>query len=164
MMMVSNKVKHKSVPEHSYTTVVSTVSQPLRTMPCHLAKTGRISNPLTGPSNGSTLFFDLEMRKTGPNLLKRASRGLRQPCGASKSASKLLRSGHFGPSTEQSAVDSCCAPALCFHWLFFRPHAIRGTRLSSLSGSSHFSLLHATSCGLCCAKWHSTFVLPEGRR
>ena len=28
--------------------------------------------------------------------------------------------------------------------------------------SPHFLLLHTTSFGLCCAKWHSMFILPEG--
>ena len=62
----------------------------------------------------------------------------------------------------ESAVDSCCAAALCFHWLFFQPQSVLATRLSSVFGISHFLLLHTTAFGLCCAKWHRTFVLPEG--
>ena len=41
------------------------------------AYTGRISNPLVGPSNSSTLFFAMEVQKMGQNFPKRASRGLR---------------------------------------------------------------------------------------
>ena len=57
-----------------------------------------------------TLFFAMRVQKTGQKtgqiFLKRAPCGLRRPSGASncKSATKLLRSRYFGPSTGQCAL------------------------------------------------------------
>jgi hypothetical protein len=48
---------------------------------------------------------------------------------------------------------------LCFHWLFFPPpQTLPASHRFSVFGISHLLLLDTTSFGLCCAKWHSTFV------
>ena len=51
-----------------------------------LAKTGRISNPLAGPSNSSTLFFAMEVQKIGQNFPKRMI----------LNCERVLNPGHFG--------------------------------------------------------------------